>query len=197
MIKRFFDIVVSGTGLIFLFPVFLIVAICVMSDSSGPVFFRQLRVGRFGVPFRIHKFRTMLVDSESAGRLTVGLDNRVTRSGRFLRKYKLDELPQLIDVLLGNMSLVGPRPEVQEFIDCYPESVRRQVLSIRPGITDKAAIEMVDENQILAQYDDARQAYIDIILPIKQRYYIEYVEKQNFFLDFLLIIITLKKIISR
>ncbi|PKF71160.1 glycosyl transferase [Pseudomonas fluvialis] len=197
MTKRLFDVLASFFGLLILTPVFALIAVWIKLDSAGPVFFRQERVGLFGVPFKIHKFRTMRVDAEKSGRLTVGADSRITRSGHFLRKTKIDELPQLIDVFLGRMSLVGPRPEVQEFIDCYPAEVREKVLSVRPGITDKASIEMVDENELLAKYDDFRQAYIDIILPIKQAYYVEYVDSQSLLLDFKLIILTLKKIITR
>lgn len=197
MSKRVFDLLCSGIGLVFLFPAFLLIMLWIKLDSSGPIFFRQVRVGRFGEPFRIHKFRTMRLDAEQSGRLTVGVDSRITRSGFFLRKYKLDELPQLIDVLIGRMSLVGPRPEVQEFIDCYPPAVRDKVLSVRPGITDWASIEMVDENQLLAGYDDPRQAYIDIVLPIKQRFYLAYVEQQGFITDVRIIIATILKVISR
>jgi lipopolysaccharide/colanic/teichoic acid biosynthesis glycosyltransferase len=197
MLKRSFDFCSSGLGLLSLLPVFLCVAIWIKIDSKGPVFFRQVRVGRYGVSFRIHKFRTMTVNAESSGRLTVGADARITRSGHFLRKTKLDELPQLIDVLFGKMSLVGPRPEVREFIDCYSDEMREIVLSVRPGITDRASIEMVDENEILGRYDDARQAYIDIILPKKQKYYVEYVNKNNFISDIFIIFATFKKIITR
>ncbi|MDX1367219.1 sugar transferase [Pseudomonas sp.] len=197
MLKRSFDVFVSAFGLLALLPVFIAVAIGIKLDSSGPIFFRQVRVGRYGAPFRIHKFRTMSVDVESAGRLTVGADSRITRSGHFLRKYKLDELPQLIDVLIGKMSLVGPRPEVQEFIDCYPSDVRDKVLSVRPGITDYASIEMIDENEILAQYDDARQAYIDVILPMKQAYYLKYVDNHGFLVDISLILETIYKVLRR
>lgn len=197
MSKRVFDLFGSGIGLIFLFPAFLLIMIWIKLDSPGPIFFRQVRVGRFGEPFRIHKFRTMRVDAEQSGRLTVGVDSRITRSGLFLRKYKLDELPQLIDVLIGRMSLVGPRPEVQEFIDCYPSAVRDKVLSVRPGITDWASIEMVDENQLLAGYDDPRQAYIDIVLPIKQRFYLAYVDQQGFITDIKIILSTILKVFSR
>ena len=197
MLKRTFDFIASGLGLLVLFPLLAAIAIWIKLDSPGPVFFRQERVGRYGVPFRIHKFRTMKVDAEKAGRLTVGSDSRVTKSGHLLRKLKLDELPQLIDVFFGQMSLVGPRPEVQEFIDCYPDDVRTKVLSVRPGITDKASIEMVDENEILAKYDDPRAAYIDVILPIKQRFYVDYVDNQSLFLDVSLIFKTFFKIIKR
>lgn len=178
-------------------PLFLVIAVWIKLDSKGPVFFRQVRVGRNGKPFRIHKFRTMGVNSESVGRLTVGNDSRVTRSGHFLRKSKIDELPQLIDVVVGNMSLVGPRPEVQEFIDCYPSEVRREVLSVRPGITDLASIEMVDENEILAKYTDSRKAYIEQILPIKQQYYVDYVRNNSLFEDINIIFKTIYKIVNR
>lgn len=197
MIKRLFDFFASLLGLLFLFPIFLIIAILIKLDSKGPVFFRQVRAGLDGKSFRIHKFRTMRVDAESAGRLTVGSDSRITKSGYFLRKYKIDELPQLLDVLIGKMSLVGPRPEVQEFIEEYPVDVRNKILSVRPGITDLASIEMVDENDILAGYEDARQAYIDVILPIKQKYYLEYVDNQSLGLDIRIIFLTIKKIVSR
>ena len=197
MIKRLFDITASFVGLLLLMPFFLLIALWVKLDSSGGVFFRQVRVGRFGIPFKIHKFRTMCVEAEGSGRLTVGDDMRITTSGKFLRKFKLDELPQLIDVLLGDMSLVGPRPEVKEFIDEYPADVRGKVLSVRPGITDLASIEMVDENSILGQYENPRRAYIDVILPIKQKHYVEYVEAQSFLLDIKIIVFTLAKVILR
>ncbi len=197
MTKRFFDISASFIGLLLLIPFFLLIALWIELDSSGEVFFRQVRVGRFGIPFKIHKFRTMCVEAEGSGRLTVGDDMRITKSGKFLRKFKLDELPQLIDVLLGDMSLVGPRPEVKEFIDEYPADVREKVLSVRPGITDLASIEMVDENNILGQYDDPRQAYMDVILPIKQKHYIDYVDNQSFWLDLKIIFLTFKKILTR
>jgi lipopolysaccharide/colanic/teichoic acid biosynthesis glycosyltransferase len=184
-------------GLICLFPIFLTVAAWIKLDSNGPVFFRQARVGRFGIPFRIHKFRTMKMNSEELGLLTVGSDPRITSSGSFLRKTKIDELPQLIDVFVGTMSLVGPRPEVQEFIDCYPSEVKEKVLSIRPGITDRASIEMVDENEILGRYEDSRQAYINIILPIKQKYYLEYIERNGFLFDVKIIFLTILKIVNR
>ncbi|MCL1044152.1 sugar transferase [Shewanella electrodiphila] len=197
MLKRSFDFICALCGLLVLFPLFILIAIWIKLDSNGPIFFRQVRVGRFGVPFSIHKFRTMGVNSESVGRLTVGKDSRVTRSGQFLRKAKIDELPQLIDVLIGKMSLVGPRPEVQEFIDFYPDEIKQEVLSVRPGITDLASIEMVDENEILSGYSDHRQAYIDIILPIKQKYYVDYVKGNNIYSDVCIIFKTIFKIIHR
>ncbi|MGM7280388.1 sugar transferase [Pseudomonas guariconensis] len=197
MSKRCFDLVFSAVGLVFLIPIFAVFAIWIKLDSKGPVYFRQVRVGQFGRPFHIHKFRTMKVDSEKGGKLTVGSDARITRAGKFLRKYKLDELPQLIDVFVGRMSLVGPRPEVQEFIDCYPADIKDRVLSVRPGITDRASIEMVDENEILSSYSNPRQAYIDIILPIKQRYYLEYVDRQSLVEDAKIILATIFKVLFR
>lgn len=197
MLKRLFDVLCAALGLVALLPVLVLIAIWIKLDSPGPVFFRQVRVGRFGIPFRIHKFRTMRVNAEQAGRLTVGRDSRITRSGHLLRKTKLDELPQLIDVLIGKMSLVGPRPEVQEFIDCYPDDIKAKVLSVRPGITDRASIEMVDENEILSKYPDPRQAYIDHILPVKQRYYVEYVDNHGVLTDIRIIFDTILKIIKR
>lgn len=197
MLKRTFDLVGCILGLVLLSPLFIVVAIWIKMDSSGPIFFRQERVGRNGEVFRIHKFRTMLSDSENKGRLTVGKDSRITASGQFLRKFKVDELPQLIDVAIGKMSLVGPRPEVREFIDEYPSKIRSIILSVRPGITDRASIEMVDENEILAKYEDPRKAYIQHILPIKQKYYVDYVKSRTFWGDILIIKDTIVRIVVR
>ncbi len=197
MLKRLFDFIASSVGLIVLSPILVVVAIWIKLDSKGGVFFRQQRVGLNGQLFAIHKFRTMRENTEQESRLTIGADNRITRSGQFLRKSKLDELPQLIDVLLGKMSLVGPRPEVPEFMDLYPKEQREKILSVRPGITDKASIEMVDENEILGQYEDARQAYIDVIMPMKAKYYLEYVDNNSLIGDIKLIFLTFKKIVSR
>ncbi len=197
MAKRVFDVFFSSLGLLLLAPFLVLIAVWVKTGSKGPIFFRQERIGLHGKPFKIHKFRSMRVDSESGGRLTVGTDARITTEGRILRRLKLDELPQLIDVLLGKMSLVGPRPEVEEFIDFYPKEIKVKVLSVKPGITDRAAIEMVDENEILAQYADPKQAYVDFILPVKQNYYINYVNSNSLIGDLVIIFSTLKKIITR
>lgn len=197
MFKRSFDIIASTLGLLLLLPLFIAVSIIIKLDSRGPVFFRQERVGRYGIIFSIHKFRTMKVSSEYKSRLTIGNDSRITKCGSFLRKTKIDELPQLIDVLLGNMSIVGPRPEVIEFIDCYPDNVKKHVLSVRPGITDRASIEMIDENLILEQYNDPKSAYIEHVLPLKQKYYIEYINDNSLLIDLKIIIDTLLKIVSR
>jgi lipopolysaccharide/colanic/teichoic acid biosynthesis glycosyltransferase len=197
MLKRLFDIFASFVGLISLIPLFLLVSIWIKLDSSGPVFYRQQRVGRYGKLFAIHKFRTMRLDTENVSQLTIGDDCRITHSGKFLRKFKIDELPQLIDVLIGTMSLVGPRPEVEEFIDCYPADIREKVLSVRPGITDKASIEMVDESNLIASFDDPKKGYIEQILPLKQKFYLDYVEKNNIFTDILIIFSTFIKILKR
>lgn len=193
--KRVFDIFFSLLGLIILSPIFLFISIWIKFDSPGEIFFRQVRVGKNGNLFRIHKFRTMRINSEKEGGLTIGRDSRITRSGRFLRKYKLDELAQLIDVLLGDMSLVGPRPEIPEFMNLYPIEVRKKILSVKPGITDRASIEMIDENDILSKYDNPRQAYIDVIMPLKSKFYIAYAENISIFEDIKIILKTIIKII--
>ena len=195
MIKRIFDLVASFLGLILLSFLFLFIALWIKLDSKGPVFFRQQRVGLKGEIFKIHKFRTMKESSEDQGRLTIGDDDRITQSGQFLREFKFDELPQLIDVFIGRMSLVGPRPEVQEFIDIYPVDVKNKILSIKPGITDMASIEMANENDILGKYKNPKQAYIDIILPMKQKHYLNYVDNHNMWLDIKIIFLTLKRVI--
>jgi lipopolysaccharide/colanic/teichoic acid biosynthesis glycosyltransferase len=196
MIKRIFDFVTSFFGLILLSLLFLFIALWIKLDSKGPVFFRQQRVGLKGEVFKIHKFRTMKESSEDQGRLTIGDDDRITQSGQFLRKFKFDELPQLIDVFIGKMSLVGPRPEVQEFLDIYPVDVKNKILSIKPGITDMASIEMANENDILGKYKNPKKAYIDIILPIKQKHYLNYVDNHNMWLDIKIIFLTLKRIMA-
>ncbi|UJB34192.1 sugar transferase [Chromobacterium sp. Beijing] len=197
MLKHGFDIVAAGLGLAALALPLLAVALWVKLDSPGPVFFRQVRVGRNGTLFRIHKFRTMQVDTERHGQLTVGADARVTGAGRLLRKTKLDELPQLIDVLFGDMSLVGPRPEVPKYVAHYPDEVRDIVLSVRPGITDWASIKMIDENEILGRAEDPERAYIEQVLPEKLAYYVRYAESHSLAEDIRIIVATLMKIVSR
>ena len=186
--KRIFDIFFSGLGLLILAPFGLLISLIIKFTSRGPVFFRQVRVGQFEQPFLIHKFRTMVVDAESKGlKLTVTKDPRITSIGRFLRKTKLDELPQLIDVFVGNMSLVGPRPEVPEYVKYFPENIKKIVLSVKPGITDVSSIKMIDENDILAKSVDPHQAYIEEILPEKLNYAVNYVNNQSIFGDTYLI----------
>jgi len=192
MLKRCFDIWVSGLGLVFLAPVFLVISIAVKLDSRGPVFFRQERIGLHGKPFRIHKFRTMAVGGACPKmEITVGNDVRITRVGRFLRAYKLDELAQLVDVFIGEMSFVGPRPEVAMYVLCYPAAIRDVVLSVKPGITDWASIEYRDEARILAQAEDPQIVYVERILPIKLKYYVDYVRERSFWGDLVIIIRTI------
>jgi len=191
MTKRLFDLFFSAAALLVLWPVFVVVAIWIKTDSDGPVFFRQERVGKHGKIFRIHKFRTMMVHAELKGlQLTVGADQRVTGVGTILRKTKIDELPQLLDVFRGAMSFVGPRPEVQKFMDHYSKDVRKKILSVKPGITDRASIEFRNENEMLSGASDPEIVYITEIMPIKQRYYCEYAEKNSLLGDVRIIIDT-------
>lgn len=195
MSKRLFDLLAAGTGLLLLSPLLLVLALWIRLDSPGPVLFRQQRVGRHGVLFDIYKFRTM-VDRPDLGRpLTVGRDPRVTRAGQFLRRSKLDELPQLINVLQGKMSLVGPRPEVPRYVACYPPEAREIVLSVAPGITDWASIQYKEENEILGSAADPERAYVDTILPVKLEYYQRYVRERSFWLDLRIIVRTLTAIL--
>lgn len=197
MAKRLFDLVVAAVGLLLLSPLLLLIAAWVKLDSPGTVFYRQERVGRFGRLFRIHKFRTMRVDADRIGlALTVGGDRRITRVGAFLRRYKLDELPQLIDVILGDMSLVGPRPEVPKYVAHYPKDVRELVLSVRPGITDLASIEYRDENTLLGKSSNPEQTYLDQVLPAKLRFNVEYVRRHSVLGDLRIILCTLVAIMS-
>lgn len=184
MSKRIFDVVLSALGLLALAPLFAVIAVLIKRDSSGPVFFRQERVGRGGRPFRIHKFRTMVADAPAQGLpLTVGDDPRITRSGAWLRRHKLDELPQLIDVLLGHMSLVGPRPEVPRYVAFYPPDLREQVLALRPGITDPSSLEFLDEAQRLARAPDPEREYREVILPAKLRAAARYAQRATWLTD--------------
>ena len=167
VLKRLMDIVISGGALLVIWPVLLLVALAIKIDDPGPVFYRQVRVGRGGKTFRIFKFRTMVVDADKKGlAITVGRDNRITRVGALLRKTKLDELAQLINVFVGEMSFVGPRPEVQKYVDLYTP-YQRQVLLVRPGITDYASIAYRNENDMLAGAEDPERMYIDVIMPDK------------------------------
>lgn len=173
------DLLLTVPALVLLSPLLVLIAGWVRADSPGPALFRQQRVGRGGRLFRIHKFRTMRVHDGTGPQVTVAGDARVTRAGRWLRRTKLDELPQLIDVLKGDMSLVGPRPEVPRYMALYPAEARARILSVRPGITDRAAIEFRDEERILAGAADPAAAYVAHIMPIKQRYYLAYVARHS------------------
>ena len=196
MIKRAFDLLASASGLVVLAPLMLLIAVAVKLDSPGPVLFRQERVGRNGRIFRIRKFRTMVRDAPRlGGAITVGRDPRITRVGHVLRRYKLDELPQLIDVLLGDMSLVGPRPEVPKYVALYPPGIRERVLSVRPGLTDNASLAYIDENAQLAGAADPEREYVEKILPEKLRLYVEYVDNRSLALDLSIIGRTAARII--
>lgn len=190
-LKRIFDFTASLLGIIVLCPFLLLIAILIKIDSKGPVLFRQVRVGKHGKKFKILKFRTMIADTEEKGmQITVGNDYRITKLGHFLRKFKIDELPQLINVMIGDMSFVGPRPEVPRYVAIYDER-QRDVLKLRPGITDLASIEYRDENTLLAESNDPEKTYIDSILPKKIELNMEYLEKMSIIYDFRLILKTI------
>lgn len=194
--KRLFDIIASALGLIVLSPLFLVLAVWIKVDSKGPVFYRQTRVGWHNKDFRIFKFRSMRVGSDRGSLVTIGgRDPRITKSGYYIRKYKLDEFPQLINVLIGDMSLVGPRPEVRHYVDYWtPEQMR--VLDVRPGITDPASIKFRNENELMAQAGDPERYYINVIMQEKLRLYLEYVDNQSFLYDLRLIFATLRVVIT-
>lgn len=195
--KRIFDIVASGFGLLVMSPVFLILAIWIKLDSKGPVFYRQVRVGRKNRDFRIFKFRSMRVGADKMGLITVGgHDPRVTRSGYFIRKYKLDEFPQLINVFIGDMSLVGPRPEVRKYVDLYT-SEQMQVLDVRPGVTSLASIRYRNENELLEKVEDSDQYYINVVMQDKLAIDLEYIRNVSFGYDIRLVFQTFGEIIRR
>ena len=192
---RFFDFILSLVGLVVLAPIFIVLAIWIKIDSKGPVFYKQVRVGRNGIDFGLFKFRSMVVDADKKGLITVGgRDPRITRSGYFIRKYKLDELPQLINVLVGDMSLVGPRPEVRKYVELHTDE-QQKVLSVKPGITDYASIEYMDENEILGKSNDPEKTYIEEIMPEKIKYNMKYIQNKNVSEYFKIIFLTLLKIV--
>lgn len=194
--KRLFDIVASGLGLLILSPIFLVLAIWIKLDSPGPVFYTQIRVGRNNKDFNLFKFRSMKMGSDKKGLITVGgRDPRVTRSGYYIRKYKLDELPQLINVFIGDMSLVGPRPEVRKYVNLYTKE-QMHVLDVRPGITDMASICYRNENELLEAADDPETYYREVVMQDKLRINLEYVKTHSFFGDILLIFRTFWAIVS-
>ena len=194
--KRLFDIIASGCGLLVLSPIFLIMVIWIKLDSKGPVFYRQVRVGRHNKDFRIFKFRSMRVGADKVSLVTIGgRDPRITRSGYFIRKYKLDEFPQLINVFKGEMSLVGPRPEVRYYVNYWtPEQM--YVLDVRPGITDPASIKFRNENELMEKAEDPEDYYINVIMQEKIKLYLEYVQNVSFWYDIKLIFQTFKVIIT-
>ena len=196
MIKRTFDILVAGAGLLMTAPLLGLIALLVRASSQGPVFFRQERMGRGFRPFQILKFRTMIVDAPRlGGPLTAGDDPRITRVGRFLRKTKLDELPQLINVLRGDMSFVGPRPEVRRYVEMYRADYE-QLLTVRPGITDLASLRYRHESELLGQYADPDAAYIKVILPDKIALGREYIVRSSVLFDLKLILQTVCRMVE-
>lgn len=194
--KRLVDVLLAGSGLLLASPLLLLVAVWVKLDSPGPVLFRQTRVGRDGCLFQIHKFRTMR-HLASGSAVTVGADSRITRSGRWLRRTKLDEAPQLLDVLSGHMSIVGPRPEVPMYVEIWPEEQRRLILSVRPGITDPAAIRFRNESEILATATDPEVYYREVVIPEKLAMYEEYVRSRTIWGDLRLIMRTCYAVLGR
>jgi lipopolysaccharide/colanic/teichoic acid biosynthesis glycosyltransferase len=194
-LKRKADITLSLLGLILLSPLFLIIALLILADSGRPVFYRQTRTGKGGIPFDILKFRTMIVNADKSSLLTIGLhDNRITRVGYYLRKYKIDEFPQLINVLKGDMSLVGPRPEVTKYTQLYTQQ-QKEALSVRPGITDPASILLKDENEMIAASPDPEKFYIEKLIPEKVSINLQYIEQMSLKNDLRIIIKTLFAII--
>lgn len=196
MLKRIFDIVFSFIGLVILLPFFIIMALLIIIDSRGGVFYKQARVGKNGIDFYLFKFRSMRTGADKKGLLTVGgRDSRITRMGYFIRKYKIDELPQLLNVFLGDMSLVGPRPEVRKYVDLYNEK-QKQVLSVKPGITDYASIEYSNENELLGKAENPEQVYIDEIMPEKLKLNLKYIDEQGIITDLKIIFKTVAKIVK-
>lgn len=195
-LKRFLDILSSSVVLLVLLPVWLVIALLIVMESKGGVFYKQVRVGKDNRDFFLYKFRTMRVGSDKKGLLTVGeRDNRITRVGYFLRKYKIDEFPQLLNVIKGDMSIVGPRPEVRKYVDLYtPEQMK--VLSVRPGLTDLASIKYVHENEVLAASDNPEQTYIDEVMPAKLDLNLQYIATQSLMGDIRLIFNTFLAILK-
>lgn len=196
MMKRLFDIVASACGLILLSPLFFIVSVWIKLDSIGPVFYRQVRVGRYNKDFKIFKFRTMRVGADKGSLVTIGgRDPRVTRIGYYLRKFKIDEVPQLINVFIGDMSLVGPRPEVRHYVN-YWTSEQLHVLDVRPGITDPASIKFRNENELMESAEDPESFYINVIMQEKLKLYLEYVHNASFWYDIKLIFKTIYTVVK-
>ncbi len=197
MLKRLFDIISSSIALLILSPFLLIISLFILLDSRGGIFYKQIRIGKNGIPFKLLKFRTMKDGSDKKGLITVGeKDNRVTNVGYFLRKYKLDEIPQLLNIILNDMSVVGPRPEVEKYVKLYtPE--QRKVLLAKPGLTDLASLKYFSENELLAKAKDPEDYYIKEIMPAKLTLNLEYIEKKSFLFDLRIIFKTISKIINR
>lgn len=196
MLKRLFDFFSSLVALVFLLPFFFIVALLIVIEGGFPVFFTQTRIGKNKVPFQLLKFRTMVKDADKLGKITIGKrDPRVTNVGHFLRSYKLDELPQLLNILKGEMSVVGPRPEVQEYVDLYTEE-QNKVFLAKPGLTDYASLKYINESEVLAKSSDPNKTYIEEVMPAKLQLNLKYIEEQGLLTDLKIIFKTIGKIIS-
>lgn len=194
--KRLFDILSSAIAFILLSPILIVLAVAIMIDSKGGVFYKQKRIGKNGKAFMLYKFRSMRTGSDRKGLITVGSnDDRTTKVGRFIRKYKLDELPQLINILKNDMSVVGPRPEVEKYVQLYTAE-QRKVLSVKPGLTDLASLAYINENEILGRAKDPEKTYVEQIMPAKLRLNLEYIEKQSFWFDLKIIAKTLMRIVD-
>ena len=194
--KRLFDILSSAIALILLSPILIVIAVGIIIDSKGGVFYKQKRIGKNGKAFMLYKFRSMRTGADRKGLITVGLnDDRTTKVGRFIRKYKLDELPQLINILKNEMSVVGPRPEVEKYVQLYTAE-QRKVLSVKPGLTDLASLAYINENEILGRAKDPEKTYVEQIMPAKLRLNLEYIEKQSFWFDLQIIAKTLMRIVD-
>ena len=195
MVKRIFDITLSLIILSIFFPFGLLISVWILIESSGGVFYKQVRIGHKGIPFKMFKFRSMRQNSDKLGQLTVGMrDPRITRSGYFIRKFKLDEFPQFINVLKGDMSIVGPRPEVKEFVDLYTDE-QRKILNVKPGITDYASLDYFKENELLGLSDDPRKTYIDEIMPAKIELNMKYIQHPGLLNDIKIMWRTFLKIV--
>lgn len=194
--KRLFDILSSAIALILLSPLLIVIAVAIITDSKGGVFYKQKRIGKNGKAFMLYKFRSMRSGADRKGLITVGSnDDRTTKVGRFIRKYKLDELPQLINILKNEMSVVGPRPEVEKYVQLYTAE-QRKVLSVKPGLTDLASLAYINENEILGRAKDPEKTYVEQIMPAKLRLNLEYIEKQSFWFDLKIIAKTLMRIVD-
>ena len=194
-LKRIFDIISSTIVLIVLSPLLIFISVWIALDSPGGIFYKQIRIGKDEKPFKLLKFRSMRPDSDKSGQLTIGNDNRVTKVGRFIRRYKLDELPQLINIIRGEMSVVGPRPEVPKYVNMY-SAEQKEVLLALPGLTDYASLEYLDEQKVLGAAADPESVYIEEVMPAKLKLNLKYINERNFWLDIKLIFRTIGKILS-
>jgi len=195
IIKRIFDVISSLLVLVLLSPLLLIIGLWIIFDSKGGAFYKQERIGKDRKPFGLYKFRSMRPDSDKKGQITIGNDDRITKVGKFIRKYKIDELPQLINILIGDMSVVGPRPEVKKYVDLYNDE-QLKVLSVKPGLSDYASIEYFDEQSVLGKAKDPNKEYIDVVMPAKLKLNLKYIADKSLMTDLKIVFKTLGKIMK-